>query len=615
MTLAASNAEDPDQIKNQLEKLRSLGIEDATPDKVLSTLSERIPNWVLTTEEGLSQPDSSPVAAMHKVVSLEKSGPAYLERIAEMLKVGTEQFNQGAVARAITIFELIQRLADEKKFDPRRTRLMLEAAHEEVDTDRLQELVGDPERHVLLRKVLRFFPAFRPNGLLALLEDEPDRQRRRLFIELVKIHEEAGRVACLEKLAEYGGAGDLDHRWHILRNLVHILRQLPGELTDDQLELVIELSELNHPPRLVREALEYLGTLPVEEAEYQLMKRLYELEKDLENSAESPIPLEDIRRLMDLIAKDLIAIGTTRSRRAVIESCLKQTIYKSDATARLVGFGSHDLSMEPDLVKQLLHRLRKELPSKLLGRLFKRDDETVLHLVQALSGTTATEVQTLLGEIASGYEEHPFAAAAKAALSGRQAPTKPTEEKSTAAFSGDLDLFGVPNLLQNIADNTLDGRLVLFDRNHEKVAQLYVEKGNVSSCSLGHLRGAEAFYQMLENPFPGTFEFSKTPHPDPADSGGPWSMIGVLMEGMRRYDEVEMMRAVLPDDVPLQITGMRPTPAAGEDDGSVIRGLWQQLKSGATPIKCEASVPVDSYRIRILLAHWIQEGSLEIAGS
>ncbi|MEE8367179.1 MAG: DUF4388 domain-containing protein, partial [Thermoanaerobaculia bacterium] len=603
MTLATENAQDAGEIDRHLEQLRSLGVENATPDKVISTLSEKIPNWLLESDSGAIQPPSSPAVAMSKMVSLENSGPAFLKRIREMMEVGIEHFNQGSIPRAITIFELIDRLVDEKKYDPIRTRQILEEAHKAVDTDRLRELVGRTDRHGLLRKVLNFFPAFRPAGLLALLEDDSDRLRRRLYISLVQVHGEAARPACLERLVAYSGAGDLDHRWHILRNLIHLLRHIPGELSADQLEILVELSELDHPPKLVKEALEYLGTLRLEEVEYVLMKRLYELEGHLENVAESPMPQEDIRRLMDLVAKDLIAIGTTRSRRAVVESCLKQAVYKSDASARLAAFAAHDLADEQELVEELVHRLRKELPSKFLGRMFKKGDDTVLHLVEALSGTSSPAAQDLLGEIAAGYEGQKFADVARDALAKTPAP-EVEAETTTVAFSGDLDLFGVPNLLQNISDNTLSGRLVLFDKNREQVAQLYVESGSLTACSLAQLRGAEAFYQILEDPFPGTFEFSKTDTPDSPSEGGPWSMIGVLMEGMRRYDEVEMLRAVLPEDVPLKPTGMRPTPAPGEEDGGLIRSLWQQVKSGATPSQCEAAVAVDSYRARTLLAHW-----------
>jgi hypothetical protein len=39
--------------------------------------------------------------------------------------------------------------------------------------------------------------------------------------------------------------------------------------------------------------------------------------------------------------------------------------------------------------------------------------------------------------------------------------------------------------------------------------------------------------------------------------------------------------------------------------------VWQRAYSGAPALECEKDLPVDSYRVRRMLAHWIEEGALE----
>ena len=85
------------------------------------------------------------------------------------------------------------------------------------------------------------------------------------------------------------------------------------------------------------------------------------------------------------------------------------------------------------------------------------------------------------------------------------------------------------------------------------------------------------------------------------------------MEGMRRYDEYERARALVPDATVLLPTGVRPTAPPGESDGAFVRELWGRLKNGGTAAACEEAVAADGYRIRTLLAHWLQEGAVAVS--
>jgi hypothetical protein len=82
---------------------------------------------------------------------------------------------------------------------------------------------------------------------------------------------------------------------------------------------------------------------------------------------------------------------------------------------------------------------------------------------------------------------------------------------------------------------------------------------------------------------------------------------------MRRYDELRLAEALVPDRNVLKPGTARPTPHPEERDGIFVNQLWQKASSGATPVACEASIVADSYRIRRQLAHWVESGALTSA--
>src|SRR4029453_11783684 len=128
---------------------------------------------------------------------------------------------------------------------------------------------------------------------------------------------------------------------------------------------------------------------------------------------------------------------------------------------------------------------------------------------------------------------------------------------------------------------------------------------------VGRLKLPDAFYQLLESPVPGTFEFARQPA-EAITVERSSDVMALLMEGMRRYDELQRARALVPDNAYLRLTGARPAPFAEESDGAFIRDVWTRVKDGATPREIEVTVAADDYRLRALLGHWMTQGALEI---
>ena len=87
-------------------------------------------------------------------------------------------------------------------------------------------------------------------------------------------------------------------------------------------------------------------------------------------------------------------------------------------------------------------------------------------------------------------------------------------------------------------------------------------------------------------------------------------VLPAILEALRRHDEFQHARVLIPDECSLAPTGDKPTRAENETDPAFMKTVWQKAASGATPNACEAEMPVDSYRIRRLYAHWVEEGAL-----
>jgi len=132
-------------------------------------------------------------------------------------------------------------------------------------------------------------------------------------------------------------------------------------------------------------------------------------------------------------------------------------------------------------------------------------------------------------------------------------------------------------------------------------------------ATAGGLTADTAVYQLLERPILGRFIFVNQPVERPQTEGEPAgsAVMSLLMEGMRRYDEVNRAAASIPDEGRFAATGKQPTGLPDEDDANFVNGIWVQATRGRTPIEIEKEVGVDGYRVFRLFEHWVNEGALE----
>jgi hypothetical protein len=285
-----------------------------------------------------------------------------------------------------------------------------------------------------------------------------------------------------------------------------------------------------------------------------------------------------------------------------------------DAAARLAYLSNQDLTNDKESLAILIHFLKSKAPLKLLGMTIQKNERLLLHTIRALSSTPAPIVRQTLERLSERFPGTKIGQAAAGILKEFKAADKPGIQ-ADHMLTGDLDLFGLPDLLRQLNLMQATGTLTLKDAKGNPAGDFVLYAGRMQDCSQGRLQGVDAAYQFLEKPISGTFVFhgqrnsgiQEQPEEDKTHD-----LASVLAEGMRRYDELQRMRALAPDYCILQRSGAQPIARHGQEDVELFDLIWQKTATGTSPEECEAICPADSYRVRAVLARWIEEGVLTV---
>jgi hypothetical protein len=630
LAFAARSSQSGPELEAYLARLKAMGLEAGT-DNIFRALAQTLPGWVmpaLPAAPGAAPapaPETGALGAMRRIITDAEDPAETGRRFQQMVKAGIERFNEGSLPQAVSMLELAERLTTEKRVDVGTVELVRRKLGETLDQEQLKKFTERPEQHAQLRPVLQFFTEMRPEGLLEELRREQKRDRRRLILALLEVHGAPTRSAAFEGLSRVPGTAVGEEEWFYRRNLVYLLRRIPRTPEasfEDESDVVLRHAQLGLPLLLVKESVATLAQYKDERVEQGLTQLLFELEAMLGQQEKAPYEPKDLRALLDRVAATLGKLPAPRARRALIEHAGKKQPLLGDTMARIAELSGQDMSEDTETVDQLLALLKANLPFKLLGMTLRQNDQSLVRVIEALSGTPSAAVRRALEEVVSRLEGQDAGKAASKALAGFDKP-KPaaaaaavTEAGVAAAaapsLQGDLEVFGLPSLLQSLAESSLSGSLILRGpKGGEVFASLTMREGKLTDIQRGHLRGDDAFYQLLERPLPGQFAFVKGA---PAEKPGqtPREILPLTLEAMRRYDEFQEAAALVPDTVFFERTEVRATPHPSEKDGSFLQALWERASQGATPLDCEAAVASDSYRIRRALAHWVEQGALKI---
>jgi hypothetical protein len=626
LVAAATGAHDAHDLEARMARLHQLGVAPAVARDLVQAVAKALPDWAVHAGTKVELPESGSVEAVRRVVRLAGDGAKIAERWKDLLRTAAEEFNAGAWARAETLLQIAQGMVDDGSIQPRVADLARGHAHETFDPVQLLQCGAETKHRPILRRLVEFFPGWSARELLDALVDQPEQKKRRLILLLLEVWGADARPLVVERLeiALAQRRADPGFGWY-LRNLVFLLHRLPRPAGADpraELKLVVPLSTLGNHPSFQREAFAFLAGLPGGHGATTLVQRLADLERALEGPAPAPHEPAETWKLLNALAAALARCGSPTARRALVEHALAHGPKLGNAAARLRELSGIDLAGDREVLEALLGAIERNRPVKLFGLVVPRNEELLAHAVRALRSTTDPEAKRVLAELAAKFPDRDFG---RLAGGGAEPPTpaEPDEDEGLLAFetppaepareaaslAGDLEVFGLPGLLQSFQQAEVSGRLVLRDAAGER-ALFEIASGRLASCRAGRLRGEAAFYQVFELSAPGTFEFVRTPVAPPP--GGGFELMGLLLEAMRRYDELRRLRALVPDAARLLPGTAKPTAPAEERDGELLRKVWARLRDGATPADCEEVAEVDAYRVRALLAHWLEEGASRI---
>ena len=614
VSMAATRAQSGEQFSDYLKMIQPLS--GGKEGNVFVILGGAMPSWdVPGLAPGQGGPAPAEVGAMEKIIDLAEDGTAAMARFRELVIAAIQKFNDGALGATLWMLDVAEDTIKERHLDLSTVDAIRVEAADAISAVQLRKYSENRAKHAALKIALGFFPTLRLEALWRQLRGELKADRRRSLLGFLEAYGLAAREAAIPELERELARPDVDT--YYLRNLIYILHRVTRdsqEGLDREVEVLGKASARGQNVYVIKEAITALGHIRTDATVTLLTTRLAEFEALLLRGDASMGPPAEMPKLLDRITGALARIGTSAALLTVARHGMQANPPLGDTRARLSVLAHHDLSFDEETVNVLMNALRAEIPGKLFGRLTPQRQESALRLIEALSGTRHEAVEELLRDIAARFADHDVGRSAAAVLA-KWAPPKveaPTNEP-VATLTGELEFFGLPSVMQSLAEMRANGMLTLWNKQKQVTSKLIFADGKFLNARSAHIHGTDALYQAFERPVPGSFAFVPYPPERMKSSAEPLEIISVLLEGVRRHDELQRLLAFIPDEMTFTKSAIRPTPHEDEDDPALVREVWLKASSGLTVADCERQIATDSFRVRRLVAHWLERGAL-IAG-
>jgi hypothetical protein len=608
LTMAATRSQTGQQLNDYMNMIRPLT--GGKEGNVFVILAGGVPSWDMASLAPGSYKPPAQVAAMEKIIDLAEDPLVAMKRFREIVAAAIEKFNDGSLGAAVWMLDVAEDTITERKLEITAVDQIRAEVAENVSSVQLRKYTEKKARHAALKLVLEFFPTLHLEYVLGHLRGEARAERRRTLLGIIEAYGISGRDAALANLDRELQRSDVDT--YYLRNLIFLLHRISRQ-SDDGIEremaAVAQASAPGQNIYVIKEAATALGQIKTDASVKALTTRLAEFEATLLRNDTSSYPAAEMQKLLDRIIAALARIGTPGALLTIARHGMKANPALGDTRARLAALAQHDLSFDEQTVNVLLKALRDDVPGKLLGRLLPKSQDSTVRLIEALSGTRADAVEEMFSDIAQRFADQDIGRAAAQVLE-KWSPAEAPGREPAATLTGELEFFGLPSVMQSLGEMRATGMLTLRTKQGQAAAKLAVVDGKFLNAQRGIVRGAEALYDVLERPISGTFAFVPYPTEKMKSDLAPREIMGVLLEGVRRHDELQRILALVPDGMALAKTNVKPTPHEEEDDPAFIRDVWLKASGGAAVAEWEREMPTDSYRVRRLVAHWVEQGAL-----
>src|SRR5262249_28549790 len=244
-------------------------------------------------------------------------------RFRHLVYAAIEQFNEGNLGRAVTMFELATSLYEERKIDAGFVETVRRKGHESLEMRRMRQYLGQTDRQPQLRVVLSFSTSLDHATLLDELQSEARRERRRVLLDMLEAHGAPARAAVRDRLST-SRKGD-EPGPHIQRNWIYLMRVIPRppeEPADEEVALVARLAGPDQPAFLAREAIMYLGQTKHVKARQCLVECLHDYEGAFARRTVTPAQQKEWQTALDKIGAALARFGAPGAWTALVDHAL-----------------------------------------------------------------------------------------------------------------------------------------------------------------------------------------------------------------------------------------------------------------------------------------------------
>jgi pSer/pThr/pTyr-binding forkhead associated (FHA) protein len=187
------------------------------------------------------------------------------------------------------------------------------------------------------------------------------------------------------------------------------------------------------------------------------------------------------------------------------------------------------------------------------------------------------------------------------------------KQRATARYqhlSGNFEYFDLPTIIQTLLTSESTGTLTVTDQSKRVFAVLFLKAGRVLYARLGHLRGREAFYQLLQSPVQDAFTFKgglPSGRFEEEEEIGTTTM-GLLMEAAHQQDELKALKGMYSN--PDRVFGPQRKTLSWDDEKTMglAQDIWSRLHRGETIAQMVREIPTCEYRIYKVLSVMNEKG-------
>ena len=146
LAAAATGARNDQHLSRDLGRLRAAGVA-VGGGAVFKNLGNGLADWALPRDVARDTAEMGPpveVQAMERIVSISEDPVLVARRYGQLVDAAVEQFNEGNLGRAVQMFDLARKMANEEKIEPGYVAPIRSRGHEALDPQYLRQFMDEP---------------------------------------------------------------------------------------------------------------------------------------------------------------------------------------------------------------------------------------------------------------------------------------------------------------------------------------------------------------------------------------------------------------------------------------------------------------------------------------